>query len=190
MHWYSSHLCSINWGDHSGKIGSSSKFVKLPFKASILDVSTGRVYLPKYVHLPSFVYWYSSHLCYINWGVHWPKKGLSDKYEHTSKLLLNNFQCNCLQEIHSCLGGPLAKVGLSAKFSVAVIKASILDLLGVSIGQSRFPCQVWCSRIQGIYSQFTGGSPSAKVGLSANFGIAVFKASMLDSLAWYCISHS
>ena len=40
------------------------------------------------------------------------------------QLLLNNFQCNCLQEINSCFGG--------------------------SISQSRFICQVWCSGIQGI----------------------------------------
>ena len=78
-------------------------------------------------------------------------------------------------------GGPSAKVGLSAKFGVAVFKASILESLGGSISQNRFVCQVWCSSIQGIYSQFTGG-PSAKVGLSAKFGVAVFKASILDSL--------
>ena len=47
--------------------------------------------------------------------------------------------------------GPLAKVGLSAKFGVAVFKASMLDSLGGgSISQSRFICQVWCSHIQGI----------------------------------------
>ena len=79
------------------------------------------------------------------------------------------------------LGGPLAKVALSTKFGVAVFKASILDSLGGSIGQSRFICQVWCSSIQGIYSQFTGG-PLAKVGSSAKFGVLVFKASMLYSL--------
>ena len=74
----------------------------------------------------------------------------SAKYEHTSKLLLNNFQCNCLQEIHSHFGGSSAKVDV---------------------------CQVWCSGIQGIYSRL--GGPSAKVGLSANFGVLVFKASLL-----------
>ena len=50
-----------------------------------------------------------------------------------------------------------------------------------SIGQSRFICQVWCSSIQGIYAWFTRG-PSAKVGSSAKFGVAVCKASILDSL--------
>ena len=79
------------------------------------------------------------------------KEDLSDKYEHTSKLLLNNFWCNCLQEIHSHFGGPLAKVVSSAKFGVVVFKVSILDSLG---------------------------GPSAKVGSSANFGVLVFKASM------------
>ena len=50
------------------------------------------------------------------------------------------------------LGGPLAKVGLSAKFGVVIFKASIFNSLG---------------------------GPSAKVGLSANFGVLVFKASLL-----------
>ena len=54
--------------------------------------------------------------------------------------------------------GPSDKVGLSAKFGVGVFKASILDLLGGSIGQNRFVCQIWCSSIEGIYSQFTGRS--------------------------------
>ena len=69
---------------------------------------------------------------------------------------------------------------LSANFGVLVFKASFLNWLGGFIGQSRFMCQVWCSSIQGIYSQFTWG-PSAKVGLSANFGVLVFKASLLYS---------
>ena len=79
--------------------------------------------------------------------------------------------------------GPSAKVGLSAKFGVLVFKASILDSLGVSIGQSRFICQFWCTGIQGIYALFIGvGGPLAKVGSSAKFGVLVFKASILDSL--------
>ena len=36
-------------------------------------------------------------------------------------------------------------------------------------------CQVWCSGIQGIYTRLTGGT-------SAKFGVAVLKASMLESL--------
>ena len=50
------------------------------------------------------------------------------------------------------MGGPLAKVGLSAKFGVAVFKASMLNSLGGQL---------------------------AKVGLSAKFCALVFKASML-----------
>ena len=38
-----------------------------------------------------------------------------------------------------------------------------------------FICQVWCSGIQGIYSQWTEGGSLAKEGLSAKFGVAVFK---------------
>ena len=49
--------------------------------------------------------------------------------------------------------GPLAKVGSSAKFGVAVFKASMLDSLGgQSICQSRFICQVLCTGIQGQIS--------------------------------------
>ena len=53
------------------------------------------------------------------------------------------------------LGGQSAKVGLSAKFGVAVFKASILN----------YP-----------------GGPLAKVGSSAKFGVVVFKTSMLNSV--------
>ena len=48
-------------------------------------------------------------------------------------------------------GGPPAKVGSSAKFGVAVFKASMLNSLGVSICQSLFICQVLCTGIQGKY---------------------------------------
>ena len=86
---------------------------------------------------------------------------------------------------HLCsiyLGGPSAKVGLSAKFGVAVFKAFILDSLGRgSIRQSMFVCQVLCTGFQGIYAVLMGG-PLAKVGSSAKFGAVVFKASMLNSL--------
>ena len=47
-----------------------------------------------------------------------------------------------------------ATVGLSAKFGVAVFKASILDSLG---------------------------GPLAKVGLSAKYGVVVFESSILNS---------
>ena len=61
------------------------------------------------------------------------------------------------------MGGLSAKVGLSAKFGVAVFKASILYSLGGSICQSMFICQVLCTGIQGIYALLIGGL-SAKVG--------------------------
>ena len=65
----------------------------------------------------------------------------------------------------------MAKVGSSAKFGVVVFKTSILDSLGVSIGQSRFICQILCTGIQGIYALLIGG-PLAKVCSSAKFGVA------------------
>ena len=94
-----------------------------------------------------FVYWYSRHLCSINWGVYQPKYVCLPRFVY--------WYSRNLCSIH---WGILAKVGSSAKCGVAVFKASILDWLGGSIGQSRFICQVWCSSIQGIYSLFTGGS--------------------------------
>ena len=67
-------------------------------------------------------------------------RGISAKFEH---ILTTRCQYHL---------GPLAIIGLSAKFGVAVFKSSNLDSLGGSIGQSRFVCQVWCSSIQVIYS--------------------------------------
>ena len=87
--------------------------------------------------------------------------------------------CTGIQGIYSpFMGGPSAKVCLSAKCCVLVFKASLL-YCGGSICQSVFFCQVLCTGIQGIYAVL--GGPSTKVGLSAKFGVAVFKASMLDS---------
>ena len=56
----------------------------------------------------------------------------------------------------------------------------MLYSFGVSIGQSRFICQVLCTGLQGISVLLPGG-PSAKVGLAARFCVLVFKASMLYS---------
>ena len=44
-----------------------------------------------------------------------------------------------------------------------------------------FVCLVLCTGIQGIYPLNMGGQ-SAKVGSGAKFGVAIFKASILDSL--------
>ena len=56
-------------GGPLAKVGLSAKLGVLVFKASLLDYwGDGVVHLPKYVHLPSFVYQYSRHLCSINWG--------------------------------------------------------------------------------------------------------------------------
>ena len=138
-------------GGPSAKVGSSANLGVVVFKASLLYYLG--VHLPKCVHLPSFVYCYSRHLCSITkWG-------------------------------------PSARVGLSAKFGVVVFKASILQFTGGSICQSMFICKVWCSSIQGIYSQFTRG-PSARVGSSAKFGVAVFKAFILDFLGGGSIGQS
>ena len=52
-------------------------------------------------------------------------------------------------------------------------------VLGGSISQSRFICQVLCSGMQVISTLIPGGSLD-KEGLSAKFGLAVFKVSLLD----------
>ena len=106
------------------------------------------------------MYWYSRHCCSITWGC------------------------------------PSAKVCLST------IQGIYSQFTGGSISQNRFVCQFWCTGIQGIAALLPGGvhlpkyvclplkasildslgGPLAKVGSSLNFGILVFKASLLYSL--------
>ena len=81
-------------------------------------------------------------------------------------------------------GGPSAKVGSSAKFGVAVLKASIFNSLGGSsakVGLSaNFGVLVyWYSRH--LFS-IDWGDSLAKVGSCAKFGAVVFKVSILNSL--------
>ena len=111
------------------------------------------------------------------------------------------------------MGGPSAKVGLSARFFVLVFKASLFSHLGGSIGQSRFVCQVLGTGIQGISALLLGGpsarqsvymssngkhpklpfrstgrswgGPSTRVCLSAKFCVPVFKASLLYYLGGF-----
>ena len=78
----------------------------------------------------------------------------------------------------SVLGGSICQSRFICQVWCSSIQGLYSQFTGGSIGQSGFVCQVWCSSIQGIYSQFTGG-PLPKVGLSANFGVLVFKASQL-----------
>ena len=85
------------------------------------------------------------------------------------------------------LGGPSAKVGSSAKFGVLVFKASLLYYTGGSICQSTFICQVLCTGIQGIYSQFMG-DPSAKEGLSAKFELIYISCFASQKVFSYYIS--
>ena len=112
------------WGGPSAKLGLSAKLCVL-------------------VHLQSCVYQYSRHLCSITWG------GSISQSRFVYQV------CTGIQGISGLLpGGPLAKVGSSAKFCVPVFKASLLNY--------------W-------------GDPSAKVCLPAKFSVVVFKASILDS---------
>ena len=79
------------------------------------------------------------------------------------------------------LGGPSAKVGSSAKFCVVVCMLSLLWYWGGhQLKKVHLPSLVWqYSRHPFLITQ--GGCPSAKVGLSTKFGVAVFQTSMLDS---------
>ena len=93
--------------------------------------------------------------------------------------------CTGIQGISALVPGekPLAKVESSAKFGVVVFKASPALLPGGSIGQNRFICRVLCSGIQ-VISSLVLGSPLARLGLSAKFGVLVFKASLLWYWGW------
>ena len=86
-------------GGPSAKVGLSTKFGVAVFKASILD-SLG-VHLPKYVCLPSFVYWYSRDLFSIHWGV----GGALAKVGLSTKFGVVVYKASIL----GLLGGPLAK---------------------------------------------------------------------------------
>ena len=146
MYWYSRHLCSIT---QEGSIGQRRFICQAwcsVFKAFILNSLWG-VHLPKYVHLPSFVYQYSRHLFLIHcWGsicqsrfiyqvlctgiqgisALIPRRGPLAKEGSSAKFGV--VYSKHLFSIHC--GGPSAKVCSSAKFGVAVFKVSILSSLG------------------------------------------------------------
>ena len=143
------------------KVGSSAKFGVLVFKASML-YSLG-VHQPKYVHLPSLVYWYSRHLCSIHWV------GSIAKVCSSAKFGVLVFKASIL---YSHWGGPLAKVGLSAKFGVLVFKASILDSLGGPLAKVGSSAKFGVLVFKASILNSLGGGPLAKVGSSAKFGVA------------------
>ena len=150
-------LCTGIQGIYALLIGGSinqSRFVCQVWCSSIQGIYSsftgGSICQSRFI-CQVFVYWYSRHLFSINWGVHLPK------YVSLPSFCVLVFKASAYALL---IGGPLAKVGSSAKFGVAVFKASILDWLGVSIIQSRFVCQVLCTGIQGIYALLIGWSIS------------------------------
>ena len=160
------HLCSVALGGPSAKVGSSAKFCVLEFMASLL--------------------WYggsigqSRFICQVFCtGI----QGISALVQVGSigqSRFICQVLCTGMEGICALvLGGPLAKVGSSAKFCALAFKASLL-WYGGSIGQSRFICQVLCTGIQ-VIPALLPGDPLAKVGSSAKFCVLVFKASLL----WY-----
>ena len=84
---------------------------------------------------------------------------------------------------------PLAAEYSSAKFVFISSVTLVLDGwgVGVSIGQSRFICQVWCSACTSSLLWYQR-SPSAKVVSSAKFCVVVCKSSLL--WYWGCICQS
>ena len=159
-------ISALVWGGLLAKMGSSAKFCVVVCKSSLLryggllakEGSSAKFCV---VVCKSSLLWY--------WGGSIGQSGF-----------ICQVLCSGMQVISALvLGGALAKEGLSAKFGVAVFKASILNYWG-SISQSRFVCQVWYSSIPDIYAQFLG-DPSAKVSSSAKFCVLVFKAFLL----WY-----
>ena len=79
------------------------------------------------------------------------------------------------------LGSPLAKLGSSANFSVLVFKASLLWYWGGrSIGHIRvcLPTLVYCYARSSLL-WYLGRWPLAKVGSSAKFCVVVFKSPLL-----------
>ena len=87
-------------------------------KQGIFGLLPRGVHLPKYVCLPSFVYWYSSHHCSISGG------GPSAKVCLSAKFCVLVFKASMLFS----LGGQLAKVGSSAKFCVLVFSFLLLGV--------------------------------------------------------------
>ena len=170
MYWYSRHLCSINLGGPSAKVGSSAKFGVAILKAFILDSLWGSIRQSMFV---------CQVLCTGIQGIHPQFTGGSI----CQSMFVCQILCTGIQGIYALLiwGGPSAKVGFCAKFGVAIFKAFILDSLWGSICQSMFVCQVECTGIQSIYAVLMG-DPLAKVGSSAKFGAVVFKAFMLNIL--------
>ena len=94
-------------GSPLAKVGSSAKLCVPVFKVLSAQFPWG-VHLPKYVCLPSVVYWYSRHLCVIEWcWVHSTITGTPDSF---CTWTLNRYFCllvniSCLYSpkfIHKC----------------------------------------------------------------------------------------
>ena len=85
--------------------------------------------------------------------------------------IVNNLYCIVFRIVHT--------VYKFEQYSLNIVISLYIIIWYGGIGQSRFICQVLCSGMQVISALVLGGS-SAEEGSSAKFGIAVFKASILD----------
>ena len=73
------------------------------------------------------------------------------------------------------VGFPLTRVGLSAKFCGSSMQGISALVHGEgAIGKSRVICQLLCGGIQ-VISPLVLEGPLIRVGLSAKFGVVVFK---------------
>ena len=134
------------------------------------------------------VYWYSRHLCSIDWGVHLPSI-----YMHCT---ISSSGCISMQGIYAQLtGGSICLlyicIVLDLAVGVVVCKASMLNWLYTGIqgiyaqltGGSRSTSG--CISMQGFCAQLTGGSICLLyicIVLDLAVGVVVSKASMLNWL--------
>ena len=89
--------------------------------------------------------------------------------------------CTGIQGISALVvGGPLAKVGSSAKLCVLVCKASLLWYWGGPLAKVGSSAK-FCVLVFKVFLLWYWQGPSAKVGSSAKFCVLVFKAFLL----WY-----
>ena len=157
-----------HWGGPSAKAGLSARFCILVCKASLLCLPGG-FHQPNYVHLPSFVYWYSRHLHSVTWG------------SISQSRFICQVLCTGIQGISAVLpGGPSAKAGLSAMFLCTGIQGISALLPGGPSAKLCSSAKFCVTGIQGISVLLPGG-PSAKEGSSGKFCVLVFKPSVL----WY-----
>ena len=150
------------------KFGSSARFFGRGMQ--VISALVLGVHWPEWVYLPGLVYWYLRHLC----------SGTGQGAIGQSRVICQGL-CSGIQGISALV--PWGSIGQSRVICQVLcsgIKVTSALVPGGSIGQSGVICQLLCTGIP-VTSALELGSPLARVGLSAKFGVLVFKASLL----WY-----